>query len=161
MLCYAFRWDVSWRNRENKIFLPFCADSCNCSAFPPLCIAEQSSELWAKAVVVNLLHHSREDSFYLPGLGILPWVKHVWASCMIPCTRCHLLGGDHSSWEGGMILSQVPNPSYPRWAACKCQHVCRLSMAMAELQKYCRMGFRLIVLLQSRVIHSNNGKKEV
>lgn len=115
---------MSWRNWEIKISLPFCAGGCNCcSAFPPLCTAEQSSELWAQAVMVNLLHHSREDSFYLPCLG-----EHVWASCMIPWTRCHLLGGDHSSWQGGMTLSQEPNPSDPRWTACRCWHVCRAAL---------------------------------
>lgn len=29
----------------------------------------------ARPVTVNLLHHSREASFYLPGLGIVPWVN--------------------------------------------------------------------------------------
>lgn len=29
----------------------------------------------ARPVAVNLLHRSREASFYLPGLGIVPWVN--------------------------------------------------------------------------------------
>lgn len=28
-----------------------------------------------RAVAVSLLHHSREANFYLPNLGILPWVN--------------------------------------------------------------------------------------